>query len=100
MEALVDSDLDPLTDKDLLEEVVRALVSNPGRVRVEEREISDQNTSFLRVHVDPQDVGKVIGKNGRTADAIRTIFMSIASLDKRRVFIEVDEPARPRRQAG
>jgi hypothetical protein len=100
MEALADSDLNPLTDRDLLEEVVRALVSKPGKVRVEEREISNEKTSFLRVIVDPQDVGKVIGKQGRTADAIRTIFMSIASLDKRRVFIEVDEPERPRRQVG
>jgi hypothetical protein len=100
MEAAHDSNLDPLNDRDLLEEVVRALVSKPEKVRVVEREISGQGTSFLTVMVDPLDVGKVIGKQGRTADAIRTIFMSIASLDKRRVFIEVDEPSRPRRQVG
>jgi hypothetical protein len=100
MDVMADSDLDPLTDRDLLEEVVRALVSRPRKVRVEEREVSNQNTSFLRVIVDPQDVGKVIGKNGRTADAIRTIFMSIASLEKRKVFIEVNEPERSRRHAG
>jgi len=100
MEETHDLDLGPLNDRDLLEEVVRALVSRPEKVRVVEREVSGQSTSFLTVMVDPLDIGKVIGKQGRTADAIRTIFMSIASLDKRRVFIEVDEPKRLRRQVG
>lgn len=89
---------DALSDRELLEELVRALVTKSSVVSVSEQ-VSDMGTSFLRISVDPTDVGKVIGKSGRTADAIRAIFHSIASLEGRRVFIEVDEPGRTRQPA-
>lgn len=95
--ATVEEENDSLPDRDLLEELVRALVSKPGCVNVQETQVAGGGTSVLRISVDPCDTGKVIGKAGRTADAIRTIFQSIASFEGRRVFIEVDEPGRIRR---
>jgi len=83
----------PLPDHILLAELVRGLVSEPGIVYVEESTVHDR-TSHMVIHVAPFDRGKVIGKQGNTIESIRFIFMAIASLQGRKVFIEVDEPAR------
>ena len=87
-----------MEDRWLLLEIVRALVESPQDANVEEQALGN-GTSHLVIKVAPHDRGKVIGKSGRIAEAIRTIFMSVASLEGRRVFIEIDEPreARPRR---
>jgi uncharacterized protein len=55
----------------LILEIVQALVDLPDAVSVEV--IEDQQTTILRVRVAPQDIGKVIGKQGRTARSLRTI---------------------------
>lgn len=83
----------PLPDHILLAELVRGLVSEPGAVYVEESTVHER-TSHMVIHVAPFDRGKVIGKQGNTIESIRFIFMAIASLRGRKVFIEVDEPAR------
>ena len=82
-----------LPDHILLTEVVRGLVSEPGAVHVEDNRIHER-TSHLVIKVAPFDRGKVIGKQGKTIESIRSIFMAIASLQGRKVFIEVDEPHR------
>ncbi len=79
-----------LTDRELLEEVVRALVAKPALVTVEETIV--HGATYLKVVTDPTDTGKIIGKQGRTADAIRLIFQSVASLTGRKVYIEIYEP--------
>ena len=84
----------PPPDKDLLQDLVRALVEQSGEVEVKENVDTQTGTSHFVIYADRRDRGKVIGKNGRTIDAIRTIFMSIASLESRKVFIEVYEPRR------
>lgn len=84
----------PPQDRDLLADLVRALVERSGDVEVKETVDTTTGTSHFVIYADAQDRGKVIGKNGRTIDAIRTIFMSIASLESRKVFIEVYEPRR------
>lgn len=76
---------------ELLAELVKGLVAEPGRVQVEDREVHE-GTSHLTIKVAPFDRGKVIGKGGKTIEAIRFVFMAMASLQGRRVFIEVDEP--------
>jgi len=83
----------PLLDHVLLEEVVRGLVARPERVRVDSTQVH-ATTNHLVIHVAPDDRGKVIGKQGKTIDSIRAIFMAIASLRGHRIFIEVDEPDR------
>lgn len=84
----------PPQDRELLEDLVRALVERSEDVQVKEQVDQQTGTSHFVIYADRQDRGKVIGKNGRTIDAIRTIFMSIASLEARKVFIEVYEPRR------
>lgn len=75
----------------VLAEIVKGLVAEPARVRVENREVHER-TTHLVIKVAPFDRGKVIGKGGKTIEAIRFIFMAMASLQGRKVFIEVDEP--------
>lgn len=74
----------------LLESLVRRLVSKPDSVRVETRH--EENSTYFLVTTAPEDVGKVIGKKGRTADALRQIFMAIAAQENRRVFLDIENP--------
>lgn len=85
-----------LSDKELLASLVKALVELPEEVRVEEQLMGGTGTSHLVIYAAPRDRGKIIGKSGRTVDAMRILFASIASLEDRRVFIEVYEPKRRR----
>lgn len=66
-----------------LEHVVRGIVDNPDDVSVKER--SHRRGTTLRVRVSPEDMGRVIGKAGRTATAIRTVISAIAGRDSVRV---------------
>ena len=71
--------------KELLELIARSLVDNPDEVVV--REIEGEQTTVYELSVAPSDLGKVIGKQGRTARAIRTLFSSAGmKLHKRFVF--------------
>ena len=80
---------------DALEHLVRGLVSNPGDVRVTESDRRRPRTLEVRVH--PEDVGKVIGRQGRTAGALRTVIAALAGREQVRVdFLDVDR--RPRRR--
>jgi predicted RNA-binding protein YlqC (UPF0109 family) len=73
--------------KELLLIIARNLVENPGAVAVdiEERD----NTTVLKLKVAPGDMGKVIGKQGRIAKAIRTVVKAAAIHDERRVQVEI-----------
>ncbi|MCG3172627.1 MAG: hypothetical protein GMKNLPBB_00781 [Myxococcota bacterium] len=62
--------------KELLDYISRALVDNPEEVSIEEA--GDPNNLHLRIRVAPEDRGKIIGKQGRTARAIRTIITAAA----------------------
>lgn len=84
---------EPLIDQDLLEELVCAIVDQPDKVRVSEHSESDLR-STLTIEVDPADLGKIIGKNGRHIDAIRLLFSAVAAADGRTVLIELNEPRR------
>ncbi len=70
--------------KDLITEIVKALVDQPDEVSV--NEIEGSHTIILEVRVAKMDMGKVIGKKGRTAHAIRTI-LSAASGKKRESYV-------------
>ncbi len=70
--------------KELVMTIVRFLVDNPDQVEV--REVEGAQTRVLELQVAKEDMGKVIGKQGRTARAIRTILNAAsAKLDKRTV---------------
>ena len=73
--------------KDLLELIVKQLVDNPDDVNV--NEISGEQTSVFELRVNKDDLGKVIGKQGRTARAIRTLLSAAAVKDSKRVMLEI-----------
>ena len=71
-----------------LEYLARAIVSKPDAVSVEVEPRDDDTTTF-RLHVDPEDLGRVIGKGGRVANAIRTIAKAAAVRIDRRVIVDI-----------
>jgi uncharacterized protein len=76
--------------RDLVEFLVRALVADPDAVRV--TELSEDDAIVLEVHVADDDLGRVIGRDGRVANAIRTIAKAAATAeDAGRVMVEIVE---------
>jgi predicted RNA-binding protein YlqC (UPF0109 family) len=76
--------------RDLLVYLVRALVDHPDRVQVEEFE-EDDGTLILELSLAEDDYGKVIGRGGRTAQALRTVVKAAAVKDNRRVLVDIVE---------
>ena len=74
--------------KELLEFLAKALVDHPERVEVEEFDEED-GTLVLELSVDEDDYGKVIGRGGRTAQALRTVVKAAAVKDNRRVLLDI-----------
>jgi predicted RNA-binding protein YlqC (UPF0109 family) len=75
---------------ELLAYLARELVEDPGAVRVEEEE--RDGALVLVLHVAPDDVGKVIGRQGRIARALRTLVRASAVREGRRVLVEIADP--------
>jgi len=73
--------------KDLVETLVRALVEKPEQVEV--KQIDGERTSIFEVRVAPEDLGRVIGREGRVANALRTVVKTAAIKDGRRVSVEI-----------
>jgi predicted RNA-binding protein YlqC (UPF0109 family) len=73
--------------KELLEFLARSLVDHPDDVRVEETETDDM--VVLRLSVNKEDVGKVIGKQGRIARALRTVVKASAVKDGKQATVEI-----------
>ncbi len=71
----------------LIEFLVKELVDEPEQVSVTEV-LADEATTY-EIRVAPNDLGKVIGKQGRIANALRTVVKAIAMKDKRKVFVEI-----------
>jgi predicted RNA-binding protein YlqC (UPF0109 family) len=74
----------------LVEYLARRLVDDPGAVQVEEQEDED-GALVLRLRVAPADVGRVIGRGGRIARALRTLVRASGARSGRRVFLEILE---------
>ena len=73
--------------KELVEIMAKALVSNPDQVTVVENTVGDETTLLLSV--DPADVGKVIGKQGRIAKALRSVLKAAASRKNVKVILDI-----------
>lgn len=73
--------------KDLITVIAKALVDHPDEVRVTSREDERNITYELSVH--PEDIGKVIGKQGRIAKSLRTVVTSAAVKEPKRVSVEI-----------
>jgi predicted RNA-binding protein YlqC (UPF0109 family) len=74
--------------EDLLEFLARALVDNPDAVSVEGFD-EDDGTIVLEIHCADDDVGKLIGRGGRTISSVRTVMRAVASREDERVLVDV-----------
>lgn len=75
--------------KDLIEFIVKALVDEPGEVNISE--IAGDKITLYELRVSKADIGKVIGKRGRTASAIRTILNAASTKKGKRAQLEIIE---------
>lgn len=73
--------------KELVEYMVRALVDKPDEVEI--REIEGEKSTILELKVTKDDIGKVIGKHGRIARALRTVINAAAAKSGKRVVLEI-----------
>ncbi|HLQ71241.1 MAG TPA: KH domain-containing protein [Bacillota bacterium] len=73
--------------KALIETIVTPLVDHPEDIRVEE--IEEESKIVYHLTVNEEDVGKVIGKNGRIAKAVRTVIYAAKSNAKKRIFLDI-----------
>lgn len=76
-----------MTMKDLVEFIAKALVEHPDEVHVTQSE--DDRAIILELHVAADDMGKVIGKQGRIAKAIRTVVNAASASENKRVMVEI-----------
>ncbi len=74
--------------KEIVEHIARSLVDNPDAVKVIETETDD--AIVLRLYTAPEDVGKVIGKQGRVAKSIRMVLKSATAPDGRKYTLEIE----------
>lgn len=77
-------------DQDFVEFVVKALVDNPDKVQIE-RTIDEMGV-LLTLTVDPSDMGQIIGRQGQTAKAIRTLLKVVGAKNNARVNLKINEP--------
>lgn len=83
--------------KEFIEYVVKALVDYPEQVDV--KEVDGERVVVFELRLNPTDVGKVIGKSGRTITAIRTLLTSTAAKSGKRAMLEIIEPEGRERQS-
>lgn len=81
-----------------LEYVVKALVDNPGDVKV--GRTVDEMGVLISLDVNPSDMGKIIGRTGNTAKAIRTLLRVVGMKNNARVNLKINEPAGGRFQGS
>ena len=75
--------------KDFVLYIAQALAEFPGEIRV--TEIHGQQTSILELRSSPKDIGRLIGRSGKTIGALRTLLGNLAAKQKRRAVLEVAE---------
>ena len=73
--------------KELIENIAKSLVDNPNEVHV--NEVQGEQSIILELKVAPADMGKVIGKQGRIAKAIRTVVKAAAMRENKNVLVEI-----------
>ena len=73
--------------KEFIERIAKALVDQPDAVKV--TEVEGERTSVIELSVAKEDMGKVIGKQGRTATAIRTLLNAASMKQKKRTILEI-----------
>lgn len=74
--------------EELIEFLAKSLVEEPGQVHVYSKET--RRTTILKLQVAPEDTGRVIGKNGRVANAMRSLLRVATRHDSREIILEID----------
>lgn len=74
-------------EKDLVEYIVKSLVDEPDKVDI--NVIEDEKSTVLELRVGPDDIGKVIGKHGRIAKAMRSVLQAATAKSGRRAILEI-----------
>ena len=83
-------------DQEFLEYLIKALVDNPNDVKSERK--VDEMGVLITLRVNPQDMGKIIGRNGQTAKAIRSLLRVVGLKNSARVNLKIEEPEGGRMQ--
>ena len=86
-------------DQEFVEYIIRGIVNNPDDVRTER--IVDERGVLITLHINPEDMGYVIGRQGQTARAVRTLLKIVGAKENARVNLKIYEPEgsrRPRRE--
>ena len=76
--------------KELLIRIAKGLVDKPDEVRVDVDEINENGVIVYHLHVSEDDMGRVIGKQGRIAKAIRTVMRAAATRNDQNIAVEID----------
>ena len=76
----------------LMKMVIISLVDEPGQVSI--TEITGHASTVIEVRTAPRDLGKLVGRRGRTADALRTLLIGLSGKARRRFLLELIEPRR------
>ncbi len=82
-------------DQDFVEYIVRGIVNNPDDVRTER--IVDERGVLITLHINQEDMGYVIGRQGQTARAVRTLLKIVGAKENARVNLKIYEPEGSRR---
>lgn len=82
-------------DQGFVEQVVKALVDHPNDVKAERK--IDEMGVLITLHINPEDMGQVIGRSGQTVRAIRTLLRVVGARNNARVNLKIDEPEGARR---
>jgi predicted RNA-binding protein YlqC (UPF0109 family) len=85
-----------MSDKEFLEMLIKALVDNPDDVRIDRT--VDEMGVLLTLSINQADMGKIIGRSGNTAKAIRTLLRVVGMKNNARVNLKINEPAGSDRQ--
>jgi hypothetical protein len=85
-------------DQEFVEYVVKALVDHPDDVRTERT--VDEMGVLITLHLNPQDMGQVIGREGQTAKSLRTLLRVVGAKHKARVNLKIYEPEGAGRRGG
>lgn len=85
------------TDQEFLEYLVKSLVDEPDKVHVDRK--VDEMGVLLTLKVSPEDMGKIIGRNGNTAKAIRSLLRIVGIKNNARVNLKIEEPEGGMRKA-
>jgi hypothetical protein len=85
-------------DQEFIDFVVKALVDNPSAVKTDRR--IDEMGVLITLHVDRADMGKIIGRQGETAKAIRSLLRVVGAKNNARVNLKIEEPEGSTRSAA